>query len=373
ASYYLGEYDEAIEAENYVLNIEPHCAEGWWVKGMSLRDLQNSKPFTEDEEAVYQQAIDCFDKAIAIKPSREIFWKEKMDTCACLIDDPQVKYKKNVELCTEYLSINPFLEVMWVLKCDSFLMANLDLGDMALGKEGLAVVEEGLKFLPKSSILWKYKSDALQRMGKFREASNALDTAIDLYDPKGLVDSPKSGLLVQKSNCLKRGGYYKEAKEAYDQAEEIVFRAAIPSDAPEYFIELFIKSLHDYQKSGKRENYENKKKAKPLPDNDLRQAIKNRSAQLGDGKPWPHPGKLIKEVFEKKDLTVYGAAQIMKVDRHFLRSIVRCERSINNEIAEKFAAHFSEWTEDDLLWVQLKHGQFQYKQLAPALEPTPAG
>lgn len=143
---------------------------------------------------------------------------------------------------------------------------------------------------------------------------------------------------------------------------------------------IFIKFLIDGLESEiKKKPYGKEKSEATMPESELRQAIKNRSVQLEDGKPWPHPGALMVKVIEDQKLTVYAAAHKIGVNRVLLHNVVKGERSLNNDMAAKFAANFSQYTEDDLLWVQMKYDQYCYHhpeikkgQVAnPSSEPTP--
>lgn len=97
-----------------------------------------------------------------------------------------------------------------------------------------------------------------------------------------------------------------------------------------------------------------------MADNELRKAIKNRATELPGGKQWPHPGLLIMKTIKSQYMNVTEVAHKISVSQPLLQLVVTGKRNLNMDLASKFSAHFSEWTEDDLLWVQMKFDQYKY-------------
>ncbi len=73
-----------------------------------------------------------------------------------------------------------------------------------------------------------------------------------------------------------------------------------------------------------------------------------------------HPGSLMLKVIKGQGLSVYAAASKIGANRQMLNYVVKCERPVSNDIAAKFAAYFSEYTEDELLLFQLRFNQYKY-------------
>ncbi len=96
-------------------------------------------------------------------------------------------------------------------------------------------------------------------------------------------------------------------------------------------------------------------------------------AKTKAGEAPPSAGELMHEVIKEHELSVYEVAKRIGVNRVLLHNVIKDERSLNVEIASKFAAHFSEYTEDELLWTHMKHAQYQYhhREEQKALDNTP--
>ncbi|CAD8214280.1 unnamed protein product [Paramecium pentaurelia] len=62
----LNKYQEAIECYSKAININPNYDKAWYNKGMALYNLNK-----------YQEAIECYDKAITINPIYDTAWSNK--------------------------------------------------------------------------------------------------------------------------------------------------------------------------------------------------------------------------------------------------------------------------------------------------------
>ena len=78
------------------------------------------------------------------------------------------------------------------------------------------------------------------------------------------------------------------------------------------------------------------------------------------GEAPPHVGELMHEVIKEQGLSVYAAAHKIGVNRVFLHNVIKGDSHLSIDVAAKFAAHFSEYSEDELLWAQMKYDQYQY-------------
>ena len=100
ALYYQGKYDEAIQAYNKALEINPQFADAWSSKGNALNSLSK-----------YDEAIQACDKAIEINPQFAEAWNNKG---AALYY--QGKYDEAIQAYDKAIEINPQFADAWSSK-----------------------------------------------------------------------------------------------------------------------------------------------------------------------------------------------------------------------------------------------------------------
>ncbi|GIU71488.1 MAG: hypothetical protein KatS3mg003_0967 [Candidatus Nitrosocaldaceae archaeon] len=93
----LQRYEEAIEAYNKALEINPNYAEAWNNKGYALAKLQR-----------YEEAIEAYNKALEINPNYAEAWNNK----GYALDELQ-RYEEAIEAYNKALEINPNYAEAW--------------------------------------------------------------------------------------------------------------------------------------------------------------------------------------------------------------------------------------------------------------------
>ncbi len=95
-----GKYDEAIQALDKAINIDPQDEAAW-----------NEKSYALHEQGRYDEAIQALDKAIEINPQNADVWYNKAEV---LYD--QRKYSEAVQALNKTIEINPQYALAWYFK-----------------------------------------------------------------------------------------------------------------------------------------------------------------------------------------------------------------------------------------------------------------
>jgi len=187
----LGEYDEAIKAYDQAISINPQIAEAWSNKGVAFYN-----------QGKYNEAIKAYDQAISINPQHAGTWSNKGNAFSGL-----GKYDEAIEACDQAIDINPQYADAWY---------NKGVALRALGKydEAIKAYDQAISINPQDAEAWNNKGLALRALGKYDEAIEACDQAISI-NPK-LAEAWSN-----KGNALSALGKYDEAIKAYDQAISI--------------------------------------------------------------------------------------------------------------------------------------------------------
>jgi len=133
----------------------------WYMKGDALFD-QNK----------YDEAIECFDKALYINPKNDSAWHMKG---YALFD--QKKYDEAIECFDKALDINPQNDKAWYIK--GYALYQQDKYD-----EAIKCFDKALDIKPKNDSAWYMKGYALYNQKKYNEAIKCLDKALDINPKK---------------------------------------------------------------------------------------------------------------------------------------------------------------------------------------------
>jgi len=155
-----GQYDDAVNAFNEAIDMDPSFAEAWCNKGIAL-----------DELGKHDEAIDAYDEAIKINPQLIGAWYNKGITL-----DEQNNHEGAIEAYDEAIKIDPRFAEAWTNKGVSFAIQ---------GKydDAINAFDEAIKINPQFAKAWYNKAIALKTQGSDAEADEALTKAKDLgYD-----------------------------------------------------------------------------------------------------------------------------------------------------------------------------------------------
>ncbi|CAD8214738.1 unnamed protein product [Paramecium octaurelia] len=105
----LNKYEEAIECYDKAISINPKYDLAWYNKGLALFYL-NKK----------EEAIECYDKAISINPKYDSAWSNKGNSLFNLNKNEEAN-----ECCHQAISINPNNDAAWNNKVKTIYIKNL--------------------------------------------------------------------------------------------------------------------------------------------------------------------------------------------------------------------------------------------------------
>ena len=186
----LGKYDEAIAAFNEAIRLDPKFAEAWSNKGIALIG-----------QGKHDEAIKCFDEAIRLDPNLAMAWYNK----GTVLDDDLVgKYEEAIKAYDEAIRLDPNDATAWSNK--GCALVNQDKYE-----EAITAFDEAIRLNPKYAEAWSNKANALEDLGQYDEAIKAYDEAIKL-DPNYTYAWNGKGI------ALRNLGQYDEAIKAYDKA-----------------------------------------------------------------------------------------------------------------------------------------------------------
>jgi len=146
---YQGKYDEAIEAIDEAIRIDPNLARAWNVKGAILRNqgLALDDPYISlDGQDKYDEAMKCFDEAIRLDPNPTLAWIDK-----------------GIALLGQGAALT-----------------HLGLDGVREYGEATKCFDEAIRLNPNNSMVWHQKGVALSIMGQNTDAEAAYVKARDL-------------------------------------------------------------------------------------------------------------------------------------------------------------------------------------------------
>jgi hypothetical protein len=150
----LGRYDDAIACYDKALAIDPGFAGAWSNKGTSLNNLGR-----------YGEAIPCFDKALAIDPGIAIAWNNKGNSI-----DNLGRYEEALVCFDKALAIDPDYRNAWYNK-------GISLNNLGRHEEALVCYDKALAIDPGFAFAWHNKGISLQKIGRQKEAENCFEKA----------------------------------------------------------------------------------------------------------------------------------------------------------------------------------------------------
>jgi tetratricopeptide (TPR) repeat protein len=153
----------AIPLNITINTIESNSADLWFNKGFALNDLGK-----------YNEAIQAFDKVIEINPSNTYAWNNKGYALINLN-----KNEEGLLACEKALEIDPNNAVAWNNKVWA-------LNNLRRYEEGLRACEKALEIDPNNAVAWNNKAWALNNLGRYEEGLQACEKALEI-DPNNAV------------------------------------------------------------------------------------------------------------------------------------------------------------------------------------------
>lgn len=170
---------------------ETSSAETWINKGDALY-----------KQGKYDEAIQAYDEAIRLNPQALTAWNGKGRTLQTLH-----KYDEAINSYDKAISLDPKNYYAWINKGGSFY-------DWGKYQDALVYYEKAIELDPSNAWAWNAKGAALVNLGKYDEANIAYDQAVKL-DPKYAL------AWNNKGNALKKLGRTTEADAAFAKAKEL--------------------------------------------------------------------------------------------------------------------------------------------------------
>jgi tetratricopeptide (TPR) repeat protein len=184
----LGKYNEAIECYDKAIKLNPNYKYAWHNKGRALEKLGKNN-----------EALACYDTVIKLDPNFKYAWYGKGNALIAL-----GKYNEAIEYFDKAIKLDRNYSDSWSAKGSTLYY---------LGKynEAIECYDKAIKLDPNLTYAWNGKGVALIALGKYNEAIECYDKAIKL-DPNLTYAWNGKGV------ALKALGKYNEAIECYDKA-----------------------------------------------------------------------------------------------------------------------------------------------------------
>lgn len=190
----LKRYDEALQASEKAIELDPNYAIAWNNKAAALHNLgRNDEALDASEKAIeldanfanpwvniadilielkrYDESIQASEKAIGIDPNYASPWNNKAVALLRL-----KRNNESLQASEKALEIDPGFALAWVNKAAALL-------NLGRYEDSLQASEKSIELDSKNAIAWNNKGYALYKQGKFDEAVQAYNKCIEL-DPK---------------------------------------------------------------------------------------------------------------------------------------------------------------------------------------------
>ena len=175
---YLGKYDEAIQAYDKAIEIDPQHAAAWNNKGIVLYD-----------QGKYNEALQAYNKSLEIDPKNALVWNNKGNVLKRLdlTAESKAAFDKAVELESEGLLGNTLPETNTIntkltksIEASDWFNKGLALSSQGKYKEAIQAYEKAIELDPQNARAWSNKGFALMKLGLTSESKEALDKAKEL-------------------------------------------------------------------------------------------------------------------------------------------------------------------------------------------------
>ena len=184
----LGRHEEAISCFDQALALDPREAAAWNNKGMALAGLGR-----------HEMAIACYDQALAIDPQDVPAWLNK----GSALDDLG-RREEAISCYDQALAVDPQYAFAWRNKGSA-------LADLGRHEKAIACFDQALAIDSRYVEAWHDKGKALADLGGHAEAINCYDQAL-------AIDPRLATAWFNKGNALADLGRRAEAINCYDQA-----------------------------------------------------------------------------------------------------------------------------------------------------------
>ena len=170
-------------------NVSPETT--FYEKGCALLD-----------QGKYDEALQAYDKAIELDPTFVIAWTNKASVLLKL-----GMYNECLQASEKVIQLDPNIAMVWINKASALLM-------LGMYNEGLQASEKAIQLDPNDAGAWTNKAFALLMLGMYNEGLQASEKAIQL-------DPNDAGAWTNKAFALLKLGIYNEGLQASEKAIQL--------------------------------------------------------------------------------------------------------------------------------------------------------
>ncbi|XOK59613.1 tetratricopeptide repeat protein [Paenibacillus elgii] len=204
-------FDEAMQAYDKAIALDPHCVEAFYGKGKVLSQ------YTSEAD----KAIEAFNKAIELNPyyAEAYFEKGKIFSNTGKVDKAVQAYDKAIELKPDFA--DAFYEKGWVLETAGSTQKMTEQEDkdfISKFDDAIKALDRAIELKPNFAKAHFIKGAALLQLDKYNDAIETLNKAME-------VDPQNTQAYILKARSLEGLALYDKAIQTLDKAI-----GAIPSE-----------------------------------------------------------------------------------------------------------------------------------------------
>jgi len=233
----LGKYQEAIEAFDRVVEMDPSNSYAWNNKGYALNNLGryedglqafakalvmdpnniyawNNKAWALNNLARYEDALLSSEKALEMDPNNVFGWGNKAIALLGLgnYEDGLIATNKVLELTVSYL--NSTTNNTESDSLDIWFNKGFELNNMGKYQEAIEAFDRVIDMDPNNAYAWSNKGYALINLGRYQDGLEACEISLEM-DPNNIY------AWNNKAWALNNLGRYEEALQSSERALEI--------------------------------------------------------------------------------------------------------------------------------------------------------
>jgi tetratricopeptide (TPR) repeat protein len=199
--YYQESFEEALDAFNHSLEINPQYFDAWLYKGAALDMIAITSSGKEGPE-VFEESLRAYDKAIEIDPQNATAWMFKGGALDSIAHSMAYSF-----------------EVSWPSR-----------DPLTLFNRSIQTFDRALELDPQSASAWHGKGVALIHLGRYEEGLNLgsaaevagiYDRALDAIDRALAINPGEPGAQENRASLLEIMGRHEEALKTANTAQEL--------------------------------------------------------------------------------------------------------------------------------------------------------
>lgn len=193
---------------------QENTAEDWYRRG---NDLEGNRS--------YEDAVNAYDKALELNPKYAAAWCDKGRALSRMAIFPNAtgKYNESLKAFDKATELDPQNSTIWALKGQVLSSMATFTGNESIYNDSLQALDKALQIDPKNPQAWDFKGSTLMAMRRNNESVEAFDRAIqNIGRYQGNQTEELSGLWLTRAVVLQQAGRMNEALLSFDKAVQIV-------------------------------------------------------------------------------------------------------------------------------------------------------